>query len=193
MSETKQVKYVDHLSEDEPIYGQKFVCLSIVTPTGDQKCDVSGIKIRGAYPTEEDARKRAAYLQKVDPNFNIYVAPMSVWLPICDNPEKVGDVEYQNEQLNDIVKGYKDNQQKQQELFEENKRKMKEEAEKLSSEEYKLERTKLDYSNSLSELSKTKEKISDLEKLISSLKDSLVRDFSFDPDETAEAPAQAQA
>lgn len=178
----EDVKYVDHLEEDAPLGGQKFVCLSIVSPAYDQKCDVSGFKVRGVYETEEEARKRASYLQKIDPLFNIYISKVGVWLPVCDNPEKVEDSEYQNEQLNSIVKGYKENQQKQKEVFEDHKRQQKEEALKMNTAEYKFERSKLDLKNCYDQLKSTAEKTSDLNKLIASLKESLLNDYGYDAD-----------
>ncbi len=190
MSTEDNKTYVDHLEQDSPLAGQKFVCLSLVTPTGDQKCDVSSVKIRGSYETEDEARKRATFLQKIDPHFNIYVAPVGRFLPICDNPDKVSDVEYQNEQLNSIIKGYKDNQAKQKEMFEHNKQEMKEQAEQMKSADYRFEKTKLEYNNSCAELRSSLEKTSDLEKLIDSLKHNLKEEFDLDVDapETEEVP-----
>lgn len=181
-TEDKKV-YIDHLSEDTPLAGQKFVCLSIVSPAANQKCDVTGIKIRGSYNTEEEARKRAMFLQKVDPNFDIFVAPCGTWLPVCDNPDKISDVEYQNDQLNSIIRGYKENQEKQKEMFEKNKQEMKEKAESMKSDEYRFEKTKMEYNDSCIQLRNSREKTRDLEKLIESLKHNLKEEFNTDMDE----------
>ena len=57
---------IDHLTEDEPISGQKYVLVSIITPELIKNCTVRGIKVRGVYGTEQEARVKAAELQKQD-------------------------------------------------------------------------------------------------------------------------------
>lgn len=117
---SKQTK-IDHLREDEPISGQKFVLLSIVTPEMIKNCSVRGIKIRGVYGTEQEARVKAAELQKKDTLHNIYVAPVGKWLPWDDDPSKAQDEEYAEGELNRIMKGLKENQAKSKLLHEQRK------------------------------------------------------------------------
>ena len=112
---------IDHLKEDEPISGQKFVLLSIVTPELIKNCTVRGIKIRGVYGTEQEARVKAAELQKKDSLHNIYVAPVGKWLPWDDDPNKAHDEEYAEGELNRIMKGLKENQAKSKMLHEQRK------------------------------------------------------------------------
>ena len=45
----------------------------ILSPEGIRNCNVRGLKIRGVYNTQEEANKRAEYLQKIDPNFHVFV------------------------------------------------------------------------------------------------------------------------
>lgn len=112
---------IDHLKEDEPITGQRFVLLSIVTPELIKNCSVRGIKIRGVYGTEQEARLKAADLQKRDQLHNIYVAPVGKWLPWDDDPSKAQDEEYAEGELNRIMKGLKENQAKSKMLHEQRK------------------------------------------------------------------------
>lgn len=112
---------IDHLKEDEPIPGQRFVLLSIVTPELIKNCSVRGIKIRGVYGTEQEARLKAADLQKKDQLHNIYVAPVGKWLPWDDDPSKAQDEEYAEGELNRIMKGLKENQAKSKMLHEQRK------------------------------------------------------------------------
>ena len=112
---------IDHLKEDEPIPGQRFVLLSIVTPELIKNCSVRGIKIRGVYATEQEARLKAADLQKKDQLHNIYVAPVGKWLPWDDDPSKAQDEEYAEGELNRIMKGLKENQAKSKMLHEQRK------------------------------------------------------------------------
>jgi hypothetical protein len=112
---------IDHLKEDDPVSGQKFVLLSIVTPELIKNCSVRGIKIRGVYGTEQEARVKAAELQKKDSLHNIYVAPVGKWLPWDDDPNKAHDEEYAEGELNRIMKGLKENQVKSKMLHEQRK------------------------------------------------------------------------
>ncbi len=112
---------IDHLKEDEPISGQRFVLLSIVTPELIKNCTVRGIKIRGVYATEQEARIRASELQKKDQLHNIYVAPVGKWLPWDDDPSKAQEEEYAEGELNRIMKGLKENQVKSKMLHEQRK------------------------------------------------------------------------
>lgn len=119
---------IDYLSEDLPIPGQKFCLISFVSPTGNQKCDVNGVKIRGSFDTLEEANKRASELRTIDPDFDIYVASVGKWLPWYPNPEKMPEVEYQEKELNTLVKGHKESQIKSKQHFEERKRMLMEQA-----------------------------------------------------------------
>ena len=112
---------IDHLKEDEPIPGPRFVLLSIVTPELIKNCSVRGIKIRGVYGNEQEARLKAADLQKKDQLHNIYVAPVGKWLPWDDDPSKAQDEEYAEGELNRIMKGLKENQAKSKMLHEQRK------------------------------------------------------------------------
>lgn len=105
----KKVKKVDHLNEDEPLTGQKYVCISFLSPEGIKNCSVRGLKIRGVYADKADADKRAEELQKLDPDFDVFVGEVGKWLPWDPDPNSVNDQVYQEKELNDLMKGYKDN------------------------------------------------------------------------------------
>ena len=90
--------------------GQVFACLSIIGPEAPQKNDKFGIKIRGAFATRDEAANHAKRLQKEDTTFDIYVVDMYKWLLIPPDSSKIDDVHYNNEKLEEIMSGYKDNQ-----------------------------------------------------------------------------------
>jgi hypothetical protein len=104
--------------------GQLFACLSIVGPNSPQKNDKFGIKIRGAFNSREEAASHAKRLQKEDATFDIYVVDMYKWLLIPPDTEKIDDVHYNNDKLEEIMSGYKDNQAQAARMFEERKRDM---------------------------------------------------------------------
>ena len=115
---------LDCLTEDEPIVNQNWVCISIVTPETLQNCDVRGVKVRGVYATEEQAKKRCEQLRAVDPYHNIYIAPVGKWLPWCDDPEKAEDFNYAETQLNDLMVNYRKNQMNAKVFHEQRKQEM---------------------------------------------------------------------
>jgi hypothetical protein len=186
----KNPKYVDLLEEDKPIAGQKFVCVSFVSPENiikqkqaflfeeflkkwdlnksmekfiqflnfvsykynisfdditndfkdfvkEEKESISnttveddyktfldnneadleknfnrihnfqtstrGLKIRGSYPTMEEAELRCKMLREIDPNHDIMVGPVGVWMPWEPEAYKTGRVEYMEEELNQLM------------------------------------------------------------------------------------------
>lgn len=106
---TSNTKYIDYLNEDEPIPGQLWVCISFLSPEGIKNCSIRGLKIRGIYGTKQEADKRAEYLQKMDPDFHVFVGEVGKWLPWDPDPNDIEDQIYQEKQLNDLMKGYKEN------------------------------------------------------------------------------------
>ena len=62
-----------------------------------------GIKIRGAYPTMEEAELRCKMLREVDPNHDVFVGPVGMWMPWDPEAYKTGRVEYMEEELNQLM------------------------------------------------------------------------------------------
>jgi Family of unknown function (DUF5832) len=173
---TPNSKYVDLLEEDKPIAGQKFVCVSFVSPekilklkemyffeeflkkwdfsksmdkflqflTNDFKefvkeehsnlvnttmeddyktfldqnegeledsfnvkhnfqTSTRGLKVRGVYPTMEEAELRCKMLREMDPNHDVFVGPVGLWMPWDPEAYKTGRVEYIEEELNQLM------------------------------------------------------------------------------------------
>jgi uncharacterized protein YjcR len=86
---------------------------------------VRGVKIRGVYNTIKEAQIRAKVLQRMDPSFHIFVGQVGYWLPWDPTADKIENQEYQNGQLNEIVKKYKANEAKRDEFFEQQKQDVK--------------------------------------------------------------------
>ena len=82
---------------------------------------VQGIKVRGVFDTYGEAEHRCKTLQKIDPSFNVYVGQVGFWLPWDPEPSDIANQEYADEQLNTLMKKYKENEQKRDELYNENK------------------------------------------------------------------------
>ena len=62
-----------------------------------------GIKIRGAYPTQQEAELRCRMLREVDPNHDVYVGRVGLWMPWNTEAYKTGRVEYLEDELNQLM------------------------------------------------------------------------------------------
>lgn len=82
---------------------------------------VQGLKVRGVFDTYGEAVNRAKTLQKLDPSFNVYVGQVGFWLPWDPDPHTVADQEYADEQLNQLMKKYKENEATRDELYAQDK------------------------------------------------------------------------
>ena len=113
---------VDYLTEDNILPdNQKFVCISFLTkPKNSDDQDNSnsaitekdavkgGVKVRGVFSTYELACSHAKKIQSIDPYFNVFVGDMGKWLEF----DPIKESEYANEELNNMMKGYLENQEK---------------------------------------------------------------------------------
>ena len=102
--------------------GQLFACVSFVGPDLPQKNEKFGMKIRGCFPTREEAGTHAKRLQKDDAIVDIYVVDMYKWLLIPPDREQIEDTHYQNEKLEEIMSKYRANQSQAAAMFEKRKR-----------------------------------------------------------------------
>ena len=81
---------------------------------------IRGVKLRGNYATQEEATARAKKLQRNDPVHNIFVAQVGKWLAWDPNPHDVSEHEYAEDQLNDLMKSYKENEEARDQFFAKN-------------------------------------------------------------------------
>lgn len=79
---------------------------------------VRGLKIRGVYPTQEEAEFRAKQLREIDPHFDVYVGPVGLWMPWEPEAYKTGKVEYMEKELNELMCKKKENEDKAKDYFE---------------------------------------------------------------------------
>ena len=84
---------------------------------------IRGIKVRGVFASEAEAGVRAKKLQRSDPNFNIYMGSVGKWMAWEPEPSKVGEQEYANEQLNTLMKKYRENEDARDTFYNEQKAK----------------------------------------------------------------------
>ncbi len=53
-----------------------------------------GIKVRGVFGSQEEAEMRCKMLRQEDPNHDVYVGPVGMWMPFHPEAYKTGRVEY---------------------------------------------------------------------------------------------------
>jgi hypothetical protein len=89
---------------------------------------VRGLKVRGSYATQEEAEMRCKKVREQDPNHDIYVAPVGVWVPWDPDAYKTGRVEHLEEELNALHKEKLKNEEAAKKEFEERIRETKKKA-----------------------------------------------------------------
>lgn len=115
---------IDYLFEDPEISGQRYGLISIVGPNMPQKCDIWGLKIRGVADNIDRAKAMTQKLMKIDKDYDIYTVEIGKFFPLVVNPLEIENVEYQNEQLNQLIKGYLESKELANEQWQERKNEM---------------------------------------------------------------------
>jgi hypothetical protein len=87
-----------------------------------------GLKIRGSYPTQEEAELRCKILREVDPNHDVFVGPVGLWMPWDPEAYKTGRVEYMEEELNQLMSEKKKNEANAKTAFEQRVKESKQKA-----------------------------------------------------------------
>jgi hypothetical protein len=87
-----------------------------------------GLKIRGSYPTQEEAELRCKMLREIDPNHDVYVGPVGMWMPWDPEAYKTGRVEYMEEELNQLMSEKQKNESNAKTAFEQRVKETKQKA-----------------------------------------------------------------
>jgi hypothetical protein len=87
-----------------------------------------GLKVRGVYPTEEEAELRCKMLREIDPNHDIMVGPVGLWMPWDPEAYKTGRVEYMEEELNQLMHEKQKNEANAKAAFEQRVKETKQQA-----------------------------------------------------------------
>ena len=62
-----------------------------------------GLKVRGSFASQEEAELRCKILREMDPNHDILVGPVGMWVPWDPDAYKTGKVQYLEEELNELM------------------------------------------------------------------------------------------
>jgi hypothetical protein len=76
-----------------------------------------GVKIRGSYPSVEEAEMRAKLLREMDPSHDVFVGPVGMWMPWDPEAYKTGRVEYLEDELNQLMQEKKKNESNAKQSF----------------------------------------------------------------------------
>jgi hypothetical protein len=74
------------------------------------RTSIRGLKVRGVTGTHGEAVAMSKKLQRADTIHNIFLGEVGKWLPWDPKPHQVADQEYAEDQLNTLMKKYKDNE-----------------------------------------------------------------------------------
>jgi hypothetical protein len=77
-----------------------------------------GIKVRGSFPSQQEAELRCKMLREMDPNHDVFVGPVGTWMPWDPEAYKTGRVEYIEEELNELMNEKQNNEKHAKEEFE---------------------------------------------------------------------------
>lgn len=139
----------DYLDEDPPIPNQVWACVSVFTPNSiknpegeviDTGHRARSFKIRGVYATKEKADKRCKEISKFDPRHNVFVGEVGKWLPWDDDATNAEEAVYAEPKLNEMMKEYKESQDKAAEYAEERKMKAHADANRRKKEKLRKEK-----------------------------------------------------
>jgi hypothetical protein len=76
-----------------------------------------GLKLRGVFNSQEEAELRCKKIREFDPNHDIYVGPIGMWIPWDPDAYKTGRVEFMEEELNQLHSEKLKNETKAKEEF----------------------------------------------------------------------------
>ena len=126
-----QLKY-DYNQFNDKLEDFKYKFNNELTSQFDKQCNfqtnVRGVKVRGVYSTYEEAERRAKVLQRKDRSFHVFVGSIGYWLPWDPCADRIDNEEYLEQELNTLMKEYKENEIRKDLFFEEQKREAKQDA-----------------------------------------------------------------
>jgi hypothetical protein len=96
--------------------------------THNFQTNTRGLKIRGSYPTQEEAELRCKLLREIDSNHDVFVGPVGLWMPWDPEAYKTGRVEYMEEELNQLMSEKNKNESNAKSAFEQRVKESKQKA-----------------------------------------------------------------
>ena len=88
------------------------------------RTSIRGLKVRGVTATHGEAVALSKKLQRSDTLHNIFLGEVGKWLPWDPKPHQVQDQEYAEDQLNALMKNYKNNEESREKFVAEQRSQM---------------------------------------------------------------------
>jgi hypothetical protein len=101
---------------DDYMYANKTKLEDEFYAKNEFRTTVRGLKVRGVYASQAEAVARSKKLQRQDTLHNIFVGEIGKWLPWDPEPSEVSEQEYAEDQLNTLMKKYKENEESREEF-----------------------------------------------------------------------------
>jgi hypothetical protein len=83
------------------------------------RTSIRGVKVRGVYGNPKEAEIKAKKLQQKDKYHNIFLAEVGKWTPWDPQPHEIAEQEYAQDELNTLMRKYKENEDNREKFFEE--------------------------------------------------------------------------
>lgn len=107
-----EAEYKTYIDNNEEKLEEKF------NEINEFQTSTRGLKVRGCFPTEKEAELRCKMLREIDPNHDILVGPVGMWVPWDPEAYKTGKVEYLEEELNQLMSEKTKNEKHAKQEFE---------------------------------------------------------------------------
>lgn len=122
LNTTIEDDYKNFLDENEEVLVNRF------NVENNFQTNIRGLKVRGVYSSQEEAENRCKMLREIDPNHDVFVGPVGLWMPWDPEAYKTGKVEYLEEELNNLMHNKMNNEQEAKQQFEKRLQETKEKA-----------------------------------------------------------------
>ena len=106
---------------DSFLYSNKEILEKTFFEDNNYQTTMRGLKVRGIYDTKREADVRAKVLQKLDSSHNVFIGQVGYWLPWDPDPTNM-DTEYLEDELNNLVKEYKNNENRMDDYYQQQTR-----------------------------------------------------------------------
>jgi len=118
-NEEKKKLYISTLEDDYKTYIDNYEeKLELAfNETHNFQTSTRGIKVRGTFPSQQEAEIRCKMLREMDPNHDVFVGPVGTWMPWDPEAYKTGRVEYLEEELNQLMNEKQKNENLAKEEF----------------------------------------------------------------------------
>lgn len=103
---------------DDFMFAQKSKLEEDFYAANDFRTSIRGLKVRGVFGNVKEAEIKAKKLQTKDKYHNIFMAEVGKWTPWDPNPHEIKEQEYNNDQLNTLMKKYRENEDSREQFFE---------------------------------------------------------------------------